>query len=123
MPKLACHIPGARLTLQKTCGNSSKLYRGIAMTFVTCVPDEKRSDDCHFNENEVIETVRIGIEMANEASEDVDRLTKQLGSACKRPGPHKDPKRIENKQKNHPIMPTSDHWMFTYETLDTVMKN
>ena len=25
-------------------------------------------------------------------------------------------KRIENKQKNHPIMPTSDHWMLTYET-------
>ena len=32
-------------------------------------------------------------------------------------------KRIDNKQKNHPIMPTSDHWMLTYETLDAVMKN
>ena len=55
---------------------------------------------------------------------DVDRLTKQLQSLpASDPARTKIQKRIENKQKNHPIMPTSDHWMLTYETLDAVMKN
>ena len=63
--------------------------------------------------------------MANEKlQKDVDRLTKQLQSLpASDPARTKIQKRIENKQKNHPIMPTSDHWMLTYETLDTVMKN
>ena len=76
------------------------------------------------NENEVIETVRIGIEMANEKlQKDVDRLTKQLQSLpASDPARTKIQKRIENKQKNHPIMPTSDHWMLTYETCEAQEK-
>ena len=63
--------------------------------------------------------------MANEKlQKDVDRLTKQLQSLpASDPARTKIQKRIDNKQKNHPIMPTSDHWMLTYETLDAVMKN
>ena len=52
-------------------------------------------------------TSRIGIEMANEKlQKDVDRLTKQLQSMpANDPARTKIQKRIENKQKNHPIMP------------------
>ena len=101
---------------KKSCEIQQTLF------FVTCVPDWKNDPvDRTSNENEVIETVRIGIEMANEKASERCWPTHEAAaeSACKRPSPHKDPEANENKQKNHPIMPTSDHWMLTYETLDS----
>ena len=104
----------------KKTAKFSKLYSSQPATGLKKDPVDRTS-----NENEVIETVRIGIEMANEKlQKDVDRLTKQLQSLpASDPARTKIQKRIENKQKNHPVMPTSDHWMLTYETLDAVMKN
>ena len=118
MPKLASYFE-CQTHLAKNCEIQQTLF------FATCYRIEKDPVDRTSNENEVLETVRIGIEMANEKlQKDVDRLTKQLQSLpASDPARTKIQKRIENKQKNHPIMPTSDHWMLTYETLDAVMKN
>ncbi|MFQ9546769.1 MAG: hypothetical protein ACLRZ6_01900 [Lachnospiraceae bacterium] len=111
-------ISSARLTLQKLRNSANFIIRNLRTGL-------KKTRIRTANENEVIETVRIGIEMANEKlQKDVDRLTKQLQSLpASDPARTKIQKRIENKQKNHPVMPTSDHWMLTYETLDAVMKN
>ena len=119
MPKLASYFE-CQTHLAKNLRNSANFIIRNLRTGLKKDPVDRTS-----NENEVIETVRIGIEMANEKlQKDVDRLTKQLQSLpASDPARTKIQKRIENKQKNHPIMPTSDHWMFTYETLDAVMKN
>lgn len=119
MPKLASYFE-CQTHLAKNLRNSANFIIRNLRTGLKKDPDKRTA-----NENEVIETVRIGIEMANEKlQKDVDRLTKQLQSLpASDPARTKIQKRIENKQKNHPIMPTSDHWMLTYETLDAVMKN
>ena len=119
MPKLASYFE-CQTHLAKNLRNSANFIIRNLRTGLKKDPVDRTS-----NENEVIETVRIGIEMANEKlQKDVDRLTKQLQSLpASDPARTKIQKRIENKQKNHPIMPTSDHWMLTYETLDAVMKN
>ena len=119
IPKLASYFE-CQTHLAKNLRNSANFIIRNLRTGLKKDPDKRTA-----NENEVIETVRIGIEMANEKlQKDVDRLTKQLQSLpASDPARTKIQKRIENKQKNHPIMPTSDHWMLTYETLDTVMKN
>ena len=119
MPKLASYFE-CQTHLAKKLRNSANFIIRNLRTGLKKDPDKRTA-----NENEVIETVRIGIEMANEKlQKDVDRLTKQLQSLpASDPARTKIQKRIENKQKNHPIMPTSDHWMLTYETLDAVMKN
>ena len=119
MPKLASYFE-CQTHLAKKLRNSANFIIRNLRTGLKKDPVDRTS-----NENEVIETVHIGIEMANEKlQKDVDRLTKQLQSLpASDPARTKIQKRIENKQKNHPIMPTSDHWMFTYETLDAVMKN
>ena len=119
MPKLASYFE-CQTHLAKNLRNSANFIIRNLRTGLKKDPVDRTS-----NENEVIETVRIGIEMANEKlQKDVDRLTKQLQSLpASDPARTKIQKRIDNKQKNHPIMPTSDHWMLTYETLDAVMKN
>ena len=119
MPKLASYFE-CQTHLAKNLRNSANFILRNLRTGLKKDPVDRTS-----NENEVIETVRIGIEMANEKlQKDVDRLTKQLQSLpASAPARTKIQKRIDNKQKNHPIMPTSDHWMLTYETLDAVMKN
>ena len=119
MPKLASYFE-CQTHLAKKLRNSANFILRNLRTGLKKDPVDRTS-----NENEVIETVRIGIEMANEKlQKDVDRLTKQQQSLpASDPARTKIQKRIENKQKNHPVMPTSDHWMLTYETLDTVMKN
>lgn len=119
IPKLASYFE-CQTHLAKNLRNSANFILRNLRTGLKKDPVDRTS-----NENEVIETVRIGIEMANEKlQKDVDRLTKQLQSLpASDPARTKIQKRIENKQKNHPIMPTSDHWMLTYETLDAVMKN
>ena len=118
MPKLASYFE-CQTHLAKNLRNSANFIIRNLRTGLKKDPDKRTA-----NENEVIETVRIGIEMANEKlQKDVDRLTKQLQSLpASDPARTKIQKRIENKQKNHPIMPTSDHWMLTYETLDAVMR-
>ena len=119
MPELASYFE-CQTHLAKNLRNSANFILRNLRTGLKKDPDNRTA-----NENEVIETVRIGIEMANEKlQKDVDRLTKQLQSLpASDPARTKIQKRIENKQKNHPVMPTSDHWMLTYETLDAVMKN
>ena len=119
MPKLASYFE-CQTHLAKNLRNSANFILRNLRTGLKKDPVDRTS-----NENEVIKTVRIGIEMANEKlQKDVDRLTKQLQSLpASDPARTKIQKRIDNKQKNHPIMPTSDHWMLTYETLDAVMKN
>ena len=119
MPELASYFE-CQTHLAKNLRNSANFILRNLRTGLKKDPVDRTS-----NENEVLETVRIGIEMANEKlQKDVDRLTKQLQSLpASDPARTKIQKRIENKQKNHPIMPTSDHWMLTYETLDAVMKN
>ena len=108
-------LADARLTLQN-CEIQQTFIRNLRTGV------EERPDKRTASENEVIETVRIGIEMANESFErSLTDSRSSCRSACKRPA-HKDQKRIDNKQKKHPIMPTSDHWM-SHETLDAVMKN
>ena len=119
MPKLASYFE-CQTHLAKNLRNSANFILRNLRAGLKKDPDKRTA-----NENDVIETVRIGIEMANEKlQKDVDRLTKQLQSLpASDPARTKIQKRIDNKQKNHPIMPTSDHWMLTYETLDAVMKN
>ena len=119
MPKLVSYFE-CQTHLAKKLRNSANFILRNLRTGLKKDPVDRTS-----NENEVIKTVRIGIEMANEKlQKDVDRLTKQLQSLpASDPARTKIQKRIDNKQKNHPIMPTSDHWMLTYETLDAVMKN
>ena len=119
MPKLASYFECQTHLAKKLRNSANFIFRNLR-TGLKKDPVDRTS-----NENEVIETVRIGIEMANEKlQKDVDRLMKQLQSLpASDPARTKIQKRIDNKQKNHPIMPTSDHWMLTYETLDAVMKN
>ena len=119
MPKPASYFE-CQTHLAKNLRNAANFIIRNLRTGLKKAPDTRNA-----NENEVLETVRIGIEMANEKLlKDVDRLTKQLHKLpADDPARTKIQKRIENKQKNHPSMPTSDHWMLTYETLDAVMKN
>ena len=119
MPKPASYFE-CQTHLAKNLRNAANFIIRNLRTGLKKAPDTRTA-----NENEVLETVRIGIEMANEKLlKDVDRLTKQLQKLpADDPARTKIQKRIENKQKNHPSMPTSDHWMLTYETLDVVMKN
>ena len=119
MPKPASYFE-CQTHLAKNLRNAANFIIRNLRTGLKKDPDTRTA-----NENEVLETVRIGIEMANEKLlKDVDRLTKQLQKLpADDPARTKIQKRIENKQKNHPSMPTSDHWMLTYETLDAVMKN
>jgi len=119
MPKPASYFE-CQTHLAKNLRNAANFIIRNLRTGLKKTPDTRTA-----NENEVLETVRIGIEMANEKLlKDVDRLTKQLKNLpANDPARTKIQKRIENKQKNHPSMPTSDHWMLTYETLDAVMKN
>ena len=119
MPKPASYFE-CQTHLAKNLRNAANFIIRNLRTGLKKAPDTRTA-----NENEVLETVRIGIEMANEKLlKDVDRLTKQLQKLpADDPARTKIQKRIENKQKNHPSMLTSDHWMLTYETLDAVMKN
>ena len=82
----------------KKTAKFSKLYSSQPATGLKKDPVDRTS-----NENEVIETVRIGIEMANEKlQKDVDRLTKQLQSLpASDPAPHKDPE-ANRKQTEKP---------------------
>ena len=81
---------------KKNLRNSANFIIRNLRTGLKKDPDKRTA-----NENEVIETVRIGIEMANEKlQKDVDRLTKQLQSLpASDPARTKIQKRIENKQK------------------------
>ena len=86
MPKLASYFE-CQTHLAKNLRNSANFIIRNLRTGLKKDPVDRTS-----NENEVIETVRIGIEMANEKlQKDVDRLEAAAESACKRPGPHKDP--------------------------------
>ena len=107
MPKLASYFE-CQTHLAKNLRNAANFIIRNLRTGLKKSPDKRT-----FNEKDVLETVRIGIEMANEKlQKDVDRLTKQLQSLpASDPARTKIQKRIENKQKNHPVMPTSDHWM------------
>ena len=98
MPKLASYFE-CQTHLAKNLRNSANFILRNLRTGLKKDPVDRTS-----NENEVIETVRIGIEMANEKlQKDVDRLTKQLQSLpASDPARTKIQKRIDNKQKNHP---------------------
>lgn len=75
MPKLASYFE-CQTHLAKKLRNSANFIIRNLRTGLKKDPDKRTA-----NENEVIETVRIGIEMANEKlQKDVDRLTKQLQS-------------------------------------------
>ena len=75
MPKLASYFE-CQTHLAKNLRNSANFILRNLRTGLKKDPVDRTS-----NENEVIETVRIGIEMANEKlQKDVDRLTKQLQS-------------------------------------------
>mgnify|MGYP000549773149 CR=1 FL=1 len=89
MPKLASYFE-CQTHLAKNLRNSANFILRNLRTGLKKDPVDRTS-----NENEVIETVRIGIEMANE------KLLKDVESACRRPGPHKDPK-ANRKQTEKP---------------------
>ena len=75
IPKLASYFE-CQTHLAKNLRNSANFIVRNLRTGLKKDPVDRTS-----NENEVIETVRIGIEMANEKlQKDVDRLTKQLQS-------------------------------------------
>lgn len=119
MPKLASYFE-CQTHLAKNLRNTANFIIRNLRTGLS-----KNLEERTVNENKVLETVRIGIEMANtKLQQDVNRLTTQLQDL-----PADDPactkilKRLANKQKSHHAMPTAGHWMLTYETLDAVMKN
>ena len=93
MPKLASYFE-CQTHLAKNLRNSANFIIRNLRTGLKKDPDKRTA-----NENEVIETVRIGIEMANEKlQKDVDRLTKQLQSLpASDPARTKIQKRIENQ--------------------------
>ena len=74
MPKLASYFE-CQTHLAKKLRNSANFILRNLRTGLKKDPVDRTS-----NENEVLETVRIGIEMANEKlQKDVDRLTKHAG--------------------------------------------
>ena len=98
MPKLASYFE-CQTQLAKKLRNSANFILRNLRTGLKKNPVDRTS-----NENEVIETVRIGIEMANEKlQKDVDRLTKQLQS-LPASDPDKDPE-AHRQQTEKP----SDH--------------
>ena len=100
MPKLASYFE-CQTHLAKNLRNSVNFIIRNLRTGLKKAPDKRTA-----NEKEVLETVRIGIEMANEKlQKDVDRLTKQLQSLpANDPACTKIQKRIENKTEK-----PSDH--------------
>lgn len=119
MPELASYF-GCQTHLAKNLRNTANFIIRNLRTGLSKDPEE-RTD----NEKEVLETVRTGIEIANEKlQKDAIRLTKQLQDMpADDPARTKILKRLTNKQKSGHVMPTPGHWMLTYETLDAVMKN
>ena len=89
IPKLASYFE-CQTHLAKNLRNSANFIIRNLRTGLKKDPVDRTS-----NENEVIETVRIGIEMANEKLlKDVDRLTKQLQSL-----PASDPARTKIQKR------------------------